>query len=299
MLRPSEQPHPAAIGLDLLPADQALGLFLDGHAQAVHAVRAALPQIATAARLMADTLGAGQVLAYAGAGSSALMAIADGMELAGTFGIAPDQVRLCMAGGLPGQQAAGMPGDTEDDSADAMRAALLLSPGDLAVVVSASGSTPYAMAFRDTARSRGAKVIAVANLPGAALFQTVDVAICLPTGPEVIAGSTRLGAGTAQKVALNLMSSQAGVLMGHVHDGLMVNLRPDNIKLRDRAARIVASIADCDAATATAALQAADFHVKTAVLLAKGVSRRAAKELLAAHQGRLRGGLAAWQTNQA
>ena len=299
MLRPSEQPHPAAKGLDELPSAAALALFRDSHARAIAAVDAALPQISTAAQLMAETLTAGRIVAYAGAGSSALMAIADGMELAGTFGIAPHQVRLFMAGGLPGQLGSDMPGATEDDTEAAVLAARDLGPGDLAIVISASGSTPYAMAFRDAARARGSQVIAVANFADAALFQGADVAIWLPTGPEVIAGSTRLGAGTAQKVALNLISSQAGVLMGHVHDGLMVNLRPDNIKLRDRAARIVASIAGCDAAAATAALTNADHNVKTAVLLAKGASPAAAKELLAAHEGRLRGALSALQGNKA
>jgi N-acetylmuramic acid 6-phosphate etherase len=293
MLRTSELPHPAAIGLDLLSIHDAVALFLEGHAHAIEAVCAALPRIADAATLIAGTLSAGGKLAYAGAGSSALMAMADGMELAGTFGIPPEQVRLHMAGGLPGLQDAGMPGGTEDDTVEAAKAASDLGPGDLAILVSASGSTPYALAFRDAALARGARVIAVANNAGSPLFDGADVAVCLPTGPEVIAGSTRLSAGTAQKVALNLMTSQAGVIMGHVHDGLMVNLRPDNIKLQERAARIVASLADCDATTANGALQAAGSHVKTAVLMAKGASADTARHLLAAHEGRLRGALMA------
>ena len=293
MLRPSEQPHPAAKDLDLLPTEAALALFLDSHRAAVAAVQTALPALAQAAALMAETLSAGRVVAYAGAGSSALMALADGMELPGTFGVDPHQVRIHMAGGLPGSQTAGMPGHTEDDSGEARLAAQGLGPGDLAIVLAASGATPYALAFRDAARAQGARVIGIANAADAPLFRSADLAITLPTAPEIIAGSTRLGAGTAQKVALNLISSQAGVLMGHVHDGLMVNLRPDNIKLRDRAARIVASVSGCAPEAAEAALHQTGYSVKPAILMTLGATRTEADDLLAAHTGVLRTALLA------
>jgi N-acetylmuramic acid 6-phosphate etherase len=288
VLRLSEQAHPAARGLEEMPAPEALALFLDGHRAAVEAVRSALPELAQTAELLAGVLAAGRVVAYAGAGSSALMALADALELPGTFGIDPGQVRLHMAGGLPGAQAAGMPGDTEDDAGAARAAAQGLGPGDLAVVLAASGSTPYALAFRDAARAAGARVVGIANTAGAPLLRDVDLAVCLPTPPEMIAGSTRLGAGTAQKVALNLISSLAGVILGHVHDGLMVNLRPDNIKLRERAARIVAAIGGCDAAAAEAALAASGQRVKPAVLIVLGAGRDEADRMLDAAGGRLR-----------
>lgn len=298
MLRLSEQPHPAAKGLDLLPSDQALGLFLEGHRAAVQAVQVALPALSRGAAMLAQVLGSGGVVAYAGAGSSALMALADGLELSGTFGVDPRQVRLHMAGGLPGAQGAGMPGHTEDDPAEARFAAQGLGPSDLAIVVAASGSTPYALAFRDAARAQGARVIALANTADALLFQNVDLAIHLPTPPEVIAGSTRLGAGTAQKVALNLMSSQAGVLMGHVHDGLMVNLRPDNIKLRERAARIVAAIGGATTDEAERALSLCDYQVKPAILMTLGATRAKADDLLAAHKGMLRAAMFALERDR-
>lgn len=299
MLRLPEQPHPAAKGLDLLPVTDALGLFLDGHRAAIEAVRTALPALAEAARMVADTLSQGGRLAYAGAGSSALMALADGLELPGTFGVDPAQVRLHMAGGLPGAQGAGMPGQTEDDAEEAVMAARGLGPGDLAIVIAASGATPYALAFRDAARAQGARVIGMANAAGAPLLTGVDLAILLPTQPEIIAGSTRLGAGTAQKVALNLISSQAGVAMGHVHDGLMVNLRPDNIKLRDRAARIVAAIGNAAPEAAEAALHASGFAVKPAILMTLGASRDEADRLLAATQGVLRAAIPALKGGKA
>lgn len=271
-----------------MPAEAALGLFLDGHRAAMAAVETALPALAKGAAMLAETLSAGHAVAYAGAGSSALMALADGLELPGTFGVDPAQVRLNMAGGLPGAQGAGMPGHTEDDADEARHAAAGLGPGDLAIVVAASGATPYALAFRDAARAQGARVIGMANTADAPLFQNTDLAILLPTEPEIIAGSTRLGAGTAQKVALNLMSSQAGVLMGHVHDGLMVNLRPDNIKLRERAARIVAAVSGAAPDQAEAALRQTDQRVKPAILMTLGATRTEAESLLAAHNGVLR-----------
>lgn len=248
----------------------------------------ALPALGQAAGMLAETLSAGHVVAYAGAGSSALMALADGLELPGTFGVGPGQVRIHMAGGLPGAQGAGMPGHTEDDAGEARLAAQGLGPGDLAIVMAASGATPYALAFRDAARAQGARVIGLANTADAPLFDNTDLAILLATQAEIIAGSTRLGAGTAQKVALNLISSQAGVLMGHVHDGLMVNLRPDNIKLRERAARIVASVSGCAPDQAAAALVSTDYRVKPAILMTLGATRAEADSLLAAHKGVLR-----------
>src|SRR5690606_20422107 len=115
-------------------------------------------------------------------------------------------------------------------------------PRDCVIAVSASGSTPYALAIASHAKERGARVVALANNPGAALFEGADAAILLETPPEVISGSTRMGAGTAQKIAFNMFSTLVGVHLGHVHDGHMVNLKADNIKLKGRACRIVSDI---------------------------------------------------------
>ncbi len=148
------------------------------------------------------------------------------------------------------------------------------------------------MAVAETARSKGARVIAIANNPGAAVFARADVAICLPTPPEIIAGSTRMGAGTAQKVALNMMSTLAAIRLGEVHDGMMVGLVADNAKLRARAAGMVSAIAACDADRAAQALRAADGAVKPAILIAQGLTPAAADELLQTTQGNLRAALA-------
>ena len=278
--------HPAATGLDTLAGAAVLGHLLAAQAAAVQAVSPALPQIEAAAVLMAQALQGDGRLVYAGAGSSALMAVADGLELGGTFGVAADRVLLMMAGGLPVD--ARMPGDTEDDAGEGTRAAEILRAGDVVIAVTASGRTPYALAVAEAAQARGAKVIGIANAVGAALFDHADVAICLATPPEVIAGSTRMGAGTAQKVALNMMSTLMGIRLGQVHDGMMVGLVADNEKLRGRAAAMVARIAGVEAGVAATALDAARGAVKPAVLIALGQAPEAALGLLSETKGNLR-----------
>jgi len=290
----TENLHPAALGFDALDAGAALAILLDGQLAAVAAVRPALPQIDAGAALMAEVLrGSGRIV-YAGAGSSALMANADGMELPGTYGVAPDRIVLCMAGGIPTD--AHMPGDTEDDAAAGARDGASFGAGDLIVAVSASGRTPYPVALAAAARAKGARVIGIANNPGTALLAGADVAICLPTPPEVIAGSTRMGAGTAQKVALNLMSTLTGVRIGQVHDGMMVGLVADNDKLRARAIAMIGQITGADRARAADSLAAARGAVKPAALIALGASPARATDLLSESQGNLRVAMARLRT---
>ena len=284
--RRTEWPHPAAEGLDDLPPAGILDHLLVQQQASLSAVRPAFAQIERAARLLADTVRGGGRIAYAGAGSSALMAVADGMELPGTFGLNPDRIVLMMAGGLP--RDARMPGDTEDDRAEGARAGGILGAGDTVICVSASGTTAYPLGVAEVARGRGASVIGIANNPKTPLLLTAHVAICLQTPPEVIAGSTRMGAGSAQKCCLNMMSTLMAVFLGEVHDGRMVNLVADNAKLQARAAGMVADIAGCDPAAARAALVAANGSVKVAVLIARGLDAAGAVQRLAAAGGRLR-----------
>lgn len=279
-------PNGADRPIDLFAPEAALEVMLQSHLDAVAAIRPVLGAISQAAALLAKALGGGACVHYAAAGSSGLMALADACELPGTFGVAQSQIRVSMAGGVPADGY--MPGHTEDSEADAIDAAQNLRPGDVVVIVSASGTTPFALAFADAARHAGASCIAIANVAGSALLQKADVAIAVTTAPEVIAGSTRLGAGTAQKVALNMISSQAGILLGHVHDGMMINLKPENIKLRRRAADIVRRISDVAEAEAARALEAADYDVKLAILLATGRDAGAARSLLDKYDQRLR-----------
>ncbi len=276
--------------IDALSETDALGVMLASQMDALSAVAPALAAIAAAAHLVADAVTRGAVVHYAAAGSSGLMALADACELPGTFRIPQDQIRVHMAGGVPVN--GHMPGGTEDDLTEAATAARAVKDGDVAIVVSASGTTPYALRFAETAAARGARIVAIANVANAALFKGADSAITLATAGEVIDGSTRLGAGTAQKVALNMISTRAGILLGHVHDGMMVNLNPDNIKLRGRAAGIVARIAGVDSAAAEQALQQTGYDTKLATLVATGLEIGAARALLDRHAGHLRACLA-------
>ncbi|KGD98232.1 N-acetylmuramic acid 6-phosphate etherase [Rhizobium sp. YS-1r] len=276
----TEARHGKAEGLDMRAPAEILELLAAAQQEAAKAVDRAIPAIAEAADLMAATLKSGGKLVYVGAGSAGLVAMTDALELPGTYGIAPEKLVVLFAGGL--SPVTDLPGGPEDDPVLGQRDADVIFAEDCVICVSASGSTPYTVAVAEVARARGAKLVAIANNAGARLFDGADVAILLETPPEVVAGSTRMGAGTAQKMAFNMLSTLAAVKLGHVHDGHMVNLRADNDKLQARAARMVADIAGIDFEEARAWFGAADGSVKVAVLLAAGAAdAEAAKALLA------------------
>lgn len=285
MLLPSTEALRDGVPIDMRSARDAVSFFVDGQIAALEAVRGAAAGISVGARVMAATIQAGGCLHYIAAGSSGLMALADASELSGTFGIPKDSVKIHMAGGVPVD--AYMPGATEDDVTASRGIADGFSDGDIAIILSASGSTPFALEVAHLCRAKGVRCVGMANNDGAPLLEIADVAICLATPPEVIAGSTRLGAGTAQKAALNLMSSLMGVELGHVYQGLMVNVVADNAKLVARAGAIVATIAGVPEDAARAALATTSGNAKHAILVAAGADLLAAKELLQTHSGRL------------
>lgn len=266
----TEERRDNAKGLDVMRPELALRLLAAGQQEAARSVEQAIKPISAAARLAADSLASGGRLAYAGAGSSGLMALADALELPGTYGIAREQIVVLIAGGAESltDLAGGYEDDMELARADVRNAGI--GAGDCLISVSASGSTPYAIAAADEAGQRGARVIGMANNAGAPLLLNADVSILLETPPEVVSGSTRMGAGTAQKIAFNMLSTMVGIHLGHVLDGHMVNLRADNIKLRGRAIRIVSDITGIGAAEADRLLGLAAGSVKLAILLASG-----------------------------
>lgn len=266
----TEERRDNAKGLDVMRPELALRLLAAGQQEAARSVEQAIKPISAAARLAADSLASGGRLAYAGAGSSGLMAMADALELPGTYGIAREQIVILIAGGAESltDLAGGYEDDMELARADVRNAGI--GAGDCLISVSASGSTPYAIAAADEAGQRGARVIGMANNAGAPLLLNADVSILLETPPEVVSGSTRMGAGTAQKIAFNMLSTMVGIHLGHVLDGHMVNLRADNIKLRGRAIRIVSDITGIGAAEADRLLGLAAGSVKLAILLASG-----------------------------
>jgi len=287
--RQTEARHPQAIGLDLKPDADILALLASGQADAAQCVATASPAIAQGAELAAEALRKGGRLVYAAAGSSGLMALADALELPGTYGIERHRIEILLAGGAEALR--DMRGGPEDDAQAATKdtEALNLSANDCLIAVTASGQTPYPLAAVDVARAAGARTIGIANNAGAPLFARVDAAICLPTPAEVIAGSTRMGAGTAQKIALNMLSTLMAVHLGHVHDGYMVNVIADNEKLRGRACGIVAAIAGVEEDAARAALELSAGAVKPAVLIARGApDLEMALSILLRNDGHLR-----------
>jgi N-acetylmuramic acid 6-phosphate etherase len=285
--RPTEQHLASITGLDSWDDARILEALTQGQDRAIAAVRAAAPEIATAATLLAARLKAGGRLVYAGAGASIRIAVQDGSELPATFGLAEDRIVYLVAGGRAAMF--DTLAEAEDDDEAGARDAMACAGGDTVIAVAASGATPYTLAAAGTAKARGAKLIAIVNNPGSPLEQLADAAIVLHSGPEVIAGSTRMGAGTAQKAALNLLSTLANIKLGAVHDGYMVNVLTGNSKLKQRALGIVMAITGVADGEAKAALGASGGAVKPAVLLALGaMSLGEALDLLQSADGNLR-----------
>lgn len=278
--RPTEGRHPHSHELHARDGKVVLDQLLAAQIAALSMVQPAIPEIETAAQLAAHALQSGHKLAYAGAGSAGLMALADALELAGTFGIPPDRTPVFFAGGAGALLH--MTGGVEDDpnlaTADLRRHTI--GAGDVVICVSASGGTAYTLAIAKGARAAGATVISIANVAQSALLKAADHGILLETGPELVTGSTRMGAATAQKVALNMVSVRMGILLGHVYDGYMVNVISDNAKLVDRAARIVADLSGQGMDVARAALAQTGGAVKSAILIAKGATPDQASQLL-------------------
>jgi N-acetylmuramic acid 6-phosphate etherase len=277
----TERRHNASKALDTLPPETALMAICDVQIAAACSVRAAIPQIAAAAETVALCLKTGGRLVYAGAGSSGLMALADGLEIPGTFGVAREQIVILISEGI--ETLARFDNETEDDSrrGEEEVRALGLGEKDCLITLSASGTTPYALAALRAATESGAATIAIANNRDTPLLALADIAIHLDTPSEIVAGSTRMGAGTAQKIALNMISTQAGIHLGHIHDGYMVNMQPVNAKLKDRARRMVSAITGCDEGTASDSVARSGGSTKIAILLASGAgSAESARTLL-------------------
>jgi N-acetylmuramic acid 6-phosphate etherase len=273
------------IPLDLLGPAQLVEELVAGQAHVPAVVRAASAELAAAAELLATAFLAGGRIVLLGAGTSGRLAAMEAAELPGTFGIPADRVLARVAGATPERP---MGTDGAEDDADLGRAdvnSLGMAGGDVLVAVAASGSTPYTLAAATTASSAGAVVIAVANVAGSPLAATADVAIELPTGAEVVIGSTRLAAGSAQKLALNTLTTAAMVRAGRVHGRFMVDVVPANAKLVRRVADLVADSCEVDADTAVAALGRCGNDPRVAIVhLLTGLPPREAARRAAAHR---------------
>ena len=274
-------------GIDTWDDARILDALAAGQERAIAAVRAAAPSISAAATALASRLSAGGKLFYAGAGTSIRIAVQDGSELPATFGLAEERIGYLIAGGRAAMF--DTIADAEDDAEEGARAAEACGVRDTLIAVAASGTTPYTTAAARRAHERGCFVIAIVNNAGSPFGATADAEIVLNSGPEVIAGSTRMGAGTAQKAAINLLSTLTFIKLGAVHDGMMVNVQAGNRKLRRRAAAIVSRITGASETQSLSAIDMAQGSVKAAVLICAGAKDDdAAQKLLGDANGILR-----------
>lgn len=265
----TEQRNPRTLLLDRMTTLEILTVINDEDASVAGAVRAALPQIASAVDLVVDRLHAGGRVIYVGAGTSGRLGLLDAVEWTPTFGTPPTLVEAVLAG----QEAAAVDAaaNLEDDAALGARdlAARTVRAADVVVGIAASGRTPYVLGALEAARKVGAGTIGLCCNPGQPLATLADVAIVVVVGPEVITGSTRMKAGTAQKMVLNMISTAAMIRLGRVYSNLMVDVRPSNAKLRRRAQAIVAAAAEISHPEAARLLDAAGGQVKAAIVMAR------------------------------
>lgn len=290
----TESLHPLHGGLDAYPTAALVQALVDDQQQALAAVQAAAPAIARAVDAALPRLQRQGRLVYVGAGTSGRLGVLDGVELPPTFSWPTWRAIGLLAGGPRAMfvSVEGAEDAAEQGAADADAAAV--GPEDVVVLIAASGTTPYVLGAAQAAHAAGALTIGLANNPGAPLLSAVDQPVLLATGAEVISGSTRLKAGTAQKMALNALSSALMVRLHKVYRNLMVDVKASNAKLRARALMLTMRASGAGEAAAQAALAACEGQVKPAVVMLRtGLPAARAQALLAAHRGSVREALAA------
>ena len=288
----TEQVNPASAGLDSRSTAEILQVMNEEDRRVAPAVGAEIRQIAKAVDSILAAIESGGRLFYIGAGTSGRLGVLDAAECPPTFNVDPELVQGIIAGGEPALARAT---EATEDDPDAGRRDLLsygFNGKDVLVGIAASGRTPYVLGAVAAAQGMGALTIGISCTPDSELSRVVDVPITPLPGPEVIAGSTRMKAGTATKLVLNMISTAVMIRLGHVYGNLMVNVQPKNRKLEDRARRIVAEAAQVSDERAKELLDAAGGHVKTAILMSRlSLDRTAAEARLAAAGGRISGAL--------
>jgi N-acetylmuramic acid 6-phosphate etherase len=284
----TEQLHPASRQIDQLPSQGILEVMNAADAAVSGAVASEIPRIARAVDAIAAALAGGGRLTYLGAGTSGRLGILDAAECPPTFNVSPNLVRGIIAGG---ERALTSAVEGCEDDPDAGARDLIASGfgrGDVLVGISASGRTPYVLGAVAKAREVGAITCGVSCTPDSELSRAVDFPIEPLPGPEILTGSTRLRAGTATKLVLNMISTAVMIRLGHVYGNLMVNVQPTNRKLEDRARRIIRQATGVPPERAAELLEASGRSVRVAIVMEKkGVSREEAAQLLSASKGRI------------
>jgi N-acetylmuramic acid 6-phosphate etherase len=284
----TEQPNPASQGIDALGTAEVLAIINAQDRQVAEAVGAEISNIAKAVDAIMEAVQGGGRLFYIGAGTSGRLGVLDAAECPPTFNVPPDLVQGIIAGGE--KALARATEASEDDPAAGERdlTSRGFRPRDVLVGIAASGRTPYVLGAVAAARKAGARTIGISCTPDSELAQGVDIAITPLTGPEIVTGSTRMKAGTATKLVLNMISTAVMIKLGHVFGNLMVNVQPKNVKLGDRARRIVAQAAGLPLDDAAGLLDGSGGNVKTAIVMGRlGVDRAEAERRLASAGGRV------------
>jgi len=284
----TERIDPRYADLDSWSAAEMIAAMYEGQLAAAGAVRGALGAIATAVEDAVPALRRGGRIIYIGAGTSARIGVQDGSELPPTYDWPADRVVFVIAGGLDALVRSVEGAEDNEAAATEAIANAKIAAQDVVIGVAASGTTPFTIAALRAAHAAGAVTIAVANNADAPIFAAARHKILVESGSEAVAGSTRMNAGTAQKIVLNLFSTTVMVKMGRVYRGLMVEMRARNAKLRRRAVAIVTQIVGCTEGDAARHLERADGDLKTAILLAFGLSHSDTALLLKRHGGNLR-----------
>ncbi|ETI61211.1 N-acetylmuramic acid-6-phosphate etherase [Sphingobium sp. C100] len=291
----TEAIDPRYVDIDQWPTSLAVEAMLEGQIAAIGAIRAQVGRIALAAEAAASRLGTEGRLVYVGAGTSGRIAVQDGVELYPTYNWPQDRLFFLMAGGLAALTEAAEGAEDDADAACAEIAAARIGAQDVVIGVAASGRTPYTLAAIVAAREAGALTIGIANNAGTDLLAAADHGLVAETGTEIVAGSTRMKAGTAQKAMLNMLSTAIMLRKGLVYRGRMINMRISNEKLRLRGQAMVRDIAGVELATAARALDATGEDIKQAILVAMGMATAEAQSLLEAHGQNLADAMRAMQ----
>ena len=282
----TEQENPRTAQISSLPTEEVLRLINQEDAQVADAVAQVLPEITRAVDGIVARLAQGGRLFYIGTGTSGRLGVLDASECPPTFGVSPDMVQGIIAGGYEACYRA-VEASEDDASAGASDLdARGFNQHDVLVGVAASGRTPYTVGAVKHARQLGGLTIALTSAPGSAITKAAEIAIAPVVGPEVIAGSTRMKAGTAQKLVLNMLSTAAMIRLGYVTGNRMTNVQTRNVKLRARAERILAAEAGLDEASAKEILDSADGNLPVALVMSQtGCSKIEADSALKASRG--------------
>lgn len=290
----TEERNSRTMDLDLLETVELVERMQAEDLEAANGVRAVAPQIAKAVDVIAERLRSGGRLIYFGAGTSGRLGVLDATECSPTFGVDADFVQAYIAGGKEAMFRSFEDAEDSKELGATDAASAHITEKDVVVGITASGRTPYVLGALTAAKEKGAATIAVVNNPNSPLSAVSDVVIAAIVGPEALTGSTRMKAGTAQKMVLNLLSTCTMVKLGKVYENLMVDLRPTNEKLRERAVSIISIIGEVPRQLAEGALVASHDRCKTAILMIKRkLGRVQAEELITRCGGSLRKALVA------